>query len=62
MIDPTETDIGRKVIYTPSGDYPDKVIEEGVLSSFNDSYVFVRFGGNVTAAACLRANLDWLRG
>lgn len=60
MISPTTEDIGRKVIYTPSGDYPDKVIEEGVLSSFNDHYIFVRFGHSPIGVPVSRDNLDWL--
>jgi hypothetical protein len=42
MIDPqtlTEADIGRKVIY--HREYCDR--QEGVLSSWNSTYVFVRF-------------------
>jgi len=65
MIDPTPDDIGRKVIYTPPGDYPGKRSEEGVISSFNERYVFVRFGAAVSAGGsmgigCERADLAWL--
>jgi hypothetical protein len=59
MIDPTPDDIGRKVIYTPAGDYPGKRSEEGVISSLNEKYVFVRFGSNVAGIACNRNNLTW---
>lgn len=38
MIEPTEADIGREVIY--QGSHPDDR-ESGVISSFNDKYVFV---------------------
>jgi hypothetical protein len=40
MINPTEKDIGRAVVYTGNFNGPP---EEGVITSFNDSYVFVRF-------------------
>ena len=60
MIHPTHNDVGRKVTYTPSGVYPDKLVEEGIITAFNDRYVWVRFGGSVTGAACDRKNLDWL--
>jgi hypothetical protein len=48
MIDPTDTDIGRKVLYRGWGGE----IEEGVLTSFNAAYVFVRFGTSTTPQAC----------
>lgn len=48
MIDPTEQDIGRKVIYRGWGGE----IEEGVLTSYNSAYIFVRFGTNLTPQAC----------
>ena len=37
----TEEDIGRKVVY----ERKHCPVEEGVLSSWNDKYVFVRFKG-----------------
>jgi hypothetical protein len=40
MINPTEKDIGRKVIY--QGGHPGDR-EEGVITSFNDYYIFGRF-------------------
>lgn len=60
MIEPTQADIGRRVGYTPSGRDPGEHTDVGVLTSFNDSFVFVRFGTGDTSAACLRENLDWL--
>jgi hypothetical protein len=55
MIDPKPEDIGRAVIYRSSGG--DK-IEEGVISSVNERYVFVRYGSS-TSAATFRENLYW---
>ena len=41
MIEPTDNDIGRKVIYTGNR-YPGGELEEGVITSFNSHIVFVR--------------------
>lgn len=58
MIDPKEKDIGRKVMY--HGSFPAKP-QEGYISSFNDRYVFVRYGiEESTSQATLRKDLDWL--
>lgn len=58
MIEPTANDIGRMVIYRDFGGRGK--IEEGVITSFNDSYVFVRYGGNgTTSAATARGDLEW---
>jgi hypothetical protein len=53
MIEPTEDDIGRAVVYT--GDrFPGGKLEEGVITSFHDHAVFVRLRlgeaqqGNIT--------------
>jgi hypothetical protein len=56
MIDPTPADIGRRVIYR---DLSGRKIEEGTISSFNDHYVFVRYGSGSTAAATSRRDLEW---
>ena len=55
-IDPTEADIGRRVVYRG---YAGEV-EEGVITSFNNSVVFVRYGLGCTSAATRRDQLDWL--
>jgi len=57
--EPTNADIGRAVVYTPAHG----PAEDGVLTSFNDSYVFVRFRSQHPAAggqACRRQDLRWL--
>lgn len=56
MINPAEADIGRKVIYRDLGGRG--TIEEGVITSFNAHYVFVRYGGETSAATC-RGDLEW---
>lgn len=56
MIDPTETDIGRKVIY--QGMHPDDR-DEGVITSFNKRFVFVRYGTSTTPVATRREDLSF---
>lgn len=61
MIHPTAEDIGRKVIYRDwcGGNLRGAKIEEGVITSFNDSFVFVRYGTGSTSAATSREDLEW---
>jgi hypothetical protein len=47
LTDLKETDVGRFVIYTAH--HGER--EEGVISSWNDTYIFVRYGRGSTAAA-----------
>lgn len=54
MINPSQDDIGRKVIYTGA----DKN-ETGVITSMNELYVFVRYEGEQTSKATLRRQLIW---
>lgn len=55
MIDPRQGDEGRGVIYTAH----DGHTERGVISSWSEHYVFVRYGLGSTAAATLRDQLSW---
>jgi hypothetical protein len=55
MIEPTEEDIGRAVVYTGNR-YPGGKLEEGVITSFHDHAVFVRYGSD----ACLAGNRDYV--
>ena len=56
----TETDKGRGVIYTRAlGDGSRR--ERGVLSSWNEKYIFARFTKGETAAACNPSDLDFAR-
>jgi hypothetical protein len=54
MINPTLEDIGRKVVYT--GYRP----EEGVITSFNEFYVFVRYGRDTTSKGTQRRDLEYV--
>ena len=55
-INPTPRDIGRKVVYITASD---NIGEEGVITAFNDHYVFVRYGAAVNSQATSWEDLDW---
>ena len=57
MIYPEEDDIGRAVVYTGNRGKP----EEGVITSFNDHSVFVRYGADKYSKGTSRADLKWVR-
>lgn len=57
MIDPTEEDVGRKVVYR---DRSGSKVEEGVITSFNATFVFVRYGSQTTSAGTRREDLEWV--
>ncbi len=59
MIRPTNEDIGREVFYRrpyiPKGEY-------GIITSFNDDYVFVRYqkqNQTQNGQATRRSDLEW---
>ena len=55
MIQPAKKDVGRSVIYKPTG-------QEGGITSFNDTYVFVRFRDRHPTAggkSCKLEDLKW---
>lgn len=58
MVEPTEADIGRGVIYTGNR-YPGGKRESGVITSFNDYAVFVRYDGDRHSKGTSRADLEW---
>jgi hypothetical protein len=55
VVEPCKDDIGRSVIYRTAESEP----EEGVITSFNGSYVFVRYGANQNSKATSRHRLEW---
>ena len=62
MIEPSEDDIGRLVRYIPGharGDASHPDCEDGVVTSFNSQYVFVRYVKDMTPRATLRRDLIW---
>src|SRR5262249_33468309 len=58
MINPQQSDIGRKVLYTGNR-YPGGKIEEGVINSFNLVTVFVRYGADTHSKGTNREDLEW---
>jgi hypothetical protein len=56
MIEPSIEDVGRHVIYT---DRPGGKVEQGVITSFSEHYVFVRYGADVHSKATRRIDLQW---
>jgi hypothetical protein len=68
MINPTFDDIGRMVVYKSrfarkraDGQF-EPAGEEGVITSFNPYFVFVRYGMGSTSAATRREDLNWSHG
>jgi hypothetical protein len=55
MIEPKQSDIGREVIYRASN----AEAEEGVITRFNEKYVFVRFGKEEKSVVTTRDQLEW---
>lgn len=49
--DLTVNDIGRSVVY--------KGKEEGIITSFNDTYVFVRYTGDIRSKATRYIDLEF---
>lgn len=54
---PTDEDIGRSVVYRA---HKDAKAEDGVITSMNDDYVFVRYAGDVASKATRYKDLQWL--
>lgn len=50
----SDSDIGRTVVYDPG--YKKEV---GVITSFNDKYVFVRYGSDIHSKATRRDDLKY---
>jgi hypothetical protein len=56
-IEATSQDIGRKVVYRDRSGYK---VEEGVITSMNDRYVFVRYGAETTSKATCPKDLEFV--
>ena len=54
MLDPQQSDIGRKVLYRAR----DGAIEEGVIVAYNSEYVFVRYGSDIGSKATRREDVE----
>jgi hypothetical protein len=58
MIQPKQSDIGRNVIYRYRV-HSNAKAEEGVITRFNEKYVFVRFGKEEKSVVTTRDELKW---
>lgn len=58
MIEPTEQDVGRGVVYQAG--HPGALLEQGTLKSFNAYTVFVLYQGDMQAKGTDREDLRWL--
>lgn len=54
----THIDVGRRVRYYSRN--PNVPPEDGVITSMNNKYVFVRFDGDKHSKACLRIDLEYI--
>jgi hypothetical protein len=43
--------VGRKVIYTPYEGCNENELETGIITGYNDKYVFVRYGSDINSKA-----------
>ncbi len=59
MINPKEEDIGRTVIYKSSHWASNNPPETGIITSFNEYVVFVRYGSDKHSKATLKADLSY---
>lgn len=58
-INPTPADVGRAVLYTAA--HPGAAPEEGVITSYNEHTVFVRYGADKHSKGTDRRDLQWVR-
>jgi len=59
MINPTKQDIGRRVTYFVTINFVRIAEDYGVITSFNDYYIFVCYQKRSTSKATLREDLEW---
>jgi hypothetical protein len=52
----TDTDVGRGVVYIPRTDQPG----DGVITSWNDTFIFVRYRGSEQPQATRPVDLEWV--
>lgn len=58
--DLTEQDVGRKVVYVPFKDCDFDLYEEGVITSWNDVNVFVRYGSDCHSKATSPCDINFI--
>ena len=59
MIEPTQDDLGRAVVYRPAH-WPKGPVEHGVITSFTKDVVFVRYADQPNSKATMKKDLTWL--
>lgn len=59
-LDEARARIGSAVVYRAS--HPGAAAEQGIITSVNDAYVFVRYGSNPGSAATRPEDLTFLTG
>jgi hypothetical protein len=59
MINPTPDDIGRRVIYKLESFGAPGARDQGVITSYNDHMVFVRYGSDQGSMGTRRKDLHW---
>jgi hypothetical protein len=59
MIEPTEADIGRRVVYSDHSGLPSDWRDHGVITRITHGFVFVRYGRELGAKATHREDLEW---
>ena len=60
-IEEAKEGIGRNVIYTPFEGCDSSLIENGVITSVNDRFVFVRYGYSQNGIATSPEDLKFLK-
>ena len=55
-----EAEVNRKVVYTPFKGCDPKLKEEGVITSKNDKFVFVRYESDVNSKATSPCDICYL--
>ncbi len=60
-MNPENIEVGRKVVYTPFIGCDSDMREEGVITGYNDNFIFVRYGNDVSSRATDPADLHCRR-
>lgn len=61
-MNPENIEVGKKVVYTPFIGCDPEMREEGVITGFNDRFVFVRYGNDVSSKATFPEDLNYVGG
>jgi len=61
-MNPENIETGRKVVYTPFIGCDPELREEGVITSYNDKFIFVRYGNDVNSKATDPQDIEYIGG